>query len=143
MPLKNSVKTTWHGKTSITRTQQLINISHIYWKNYWFSSVKVIKCTFSFAFFFTDNLKFSRSHVAFASYRKLSLQSLWSVQHTYNKLSTRLIWALLTGSRVHGIFLSGLCVCVNLDKDNLQKTKFVGQPHDLFFSGASFWQWHC
>lgn len=34
---------------------------------------------------------------------------------------------------MHGIFVSGLCVCVNLHKDNPKNTKFVGQPHDFFF----------
>lgn len=39
--------------------------------------------------------------------------------------------------RVHGIFLSGLCVCVNLNKDNLKKQSLiVGQPLVTFFPQA-------
>ena len=80
----------------------------------------------SLLLFFTDNLNFAT--VTWCLHRtenSVSLQSLGSVQHTYNKLLTCLIWALLTGSRVHGIFLSRLCVCVNLHKNNLKKKNKV------------------
>ena len=110
----------------------------MYLTNYWFRSVKVIKCTsVLFCLFFTDNLNFAT--VMWCLHRtenSVSLQSLGSVQHTYNKLLTCLIWALLTGSRVHGIFLSRLCVCVNLHKNNLKKKQSLLVSHMTCFPQA-------
>lgn len=110
---------------------------------YIFNELLIQKCKsdkmhFLFCFFFfTDNLNFAT--VMWCLHRtenSVSLQSLGSVQHTYSKLLTCLIWALLTGSRVHGIFLSRLCVCVNLHKNNLKKKQSLLVSHMTCFPQA-------